>query len=653
MSEKQFPYSGATDLVLPAIQALARSNPNLALLERDRVVFRSNATYVSGPSQGKKKITIISGGGSGHEPTHAGFVGSGMLDAAVCGSVFASPSTKQVLAGLAAVQPHSKGTLVVVKNYTGDIINFGLAAERYKARSLKDKSGDAQLVVVQDDVAVGKKKGGLVGRRGLAGTVLVHKIAGAAAELSADDESLTLAKVAAIAQAAIDNTVTIGASLDHCNVPGREFQTNLKSNQMEIGMGIHNEPGVIKLDKIPTVEELVNNQLLPYLLDQDDEDRAYVPFSKSDKTILMVNNLGGLSNLEIQYIAQVSLDSLAHKYGIKPVRVAVGTFITALNGPGFSLTLLNASRANSKIDDKKIDILNLFDAPAAASGWTVVPFVSKEAKETAEAGQYNKEKDFEIPRKDSHSNVSVDAKRFTDIIACGLKHVVKEEPKITKYDTVAGDGDCGETLVSGALAISKALSIKPADIGLSPKQKQAAEEQSSGEAPSDIDSVRIHDAVDAIADIAEIVEDSMGGTSGGLYAIYLSSLAQGLHSVAKDEPLSVAAIAKASPIALKSLHNYTRATEGDRTLMDALEPFVKTLTAEVEQGSKPADALAAAVAAARKGAENTRKLEAKFGRASYVAQEELDQFNSEGGLPDPGAIGLACLLEGFLQGYKN
>lgn len=233
----------------------------------------------------------------------------------------------------------------------------------------------------------------------MAGTVLVHKIAGAAAELSADDESLTLAKVAAIAQAAIDNTVTIGASLDHCNVPGREFQTNLKSNQMEIGMGIHNEPGVIKLDKIPTVEELVNNQLLPYLLDQDDEDRAYVPFSKSDKTILMVNNLGGLSNLEIQYIAQVSLDSLAHKYGIKPVRVAVGTFITALNGPGFSLTLLNASRANSKIDDKKIDILNLFDAPAAASGWTVVPFVSKEAKETAEAGQYNKEKDFEIPAK--------------------------------------------------------------------------------------------------------------------------------------------------------------------------------------------------------------------------------------------------------------
>lgn len=649
MSDKQFPYDSATDLVLPALQALARFNTNLSLLERDRVIFRSPATYAAS-TKGKKKVTLISGGGSGHEPVHAGFVGIGMLDASVSGAVFASPSTKQVLAGLTAVQPFSKGTLVIVKNYTGDIINFGLAAERYKAKCLKDKSGDAQIVVVQDDVAVGKKKGGLVGRRGLAGTVLTHKIAGAAAELSANDDSLTLAKVAGIAQAAVNNMVTIGASLDHCNVPGRQFQTNLTGKQMEIGMGIHNEPGVLKLDQIPTIDELVNSKLLPYLLDSNDTDRAYVPFSSEDKVVLLVNNLGGLSNLETQYIAQVALDALNKKHKIKPVRVAVGTFITALNGPGFSLTLLNVSKANKELGDSNIDILDLYDAPAEASGWSVVPFASEEAQKVADEGSWNKAQDVEIKREDSNSKVTVDPKQLKGVLTSGLKSVVKEEHMITKYDTVAGDGDCGETLISGALAISDALDISHSAIGLSSKQKEAA---TGGEEKQSSDyQIRTNDAVDAIADIAEIVEDSMGGTSGGLYAIYLSSLAQAIHSVASNTPLSIDIISKAAPQALKSLKKYTRASEGDRTLMDALEPFVDVLQKQVKQGVEPKEALAEAVKAAREGAEKTRKMEAKFGRASYVAQEELDQFKSEGGLPDPGAIGLACLLEGFLAGLN-
>lgn len=677
MSEKQFPYDSATDVVLPALKALARANTNVSLLERDRVIFRSPDTYHSTTTttttktpEIKKKVTLISGGGSGHEPTHAGFVGKGLLDAAVCGSVFASPSTKQVIAGLTAVDPHSLGSLVVVKNYTGDVINFGLAAERFKTQKLKQQnkentssssssssSSPVRLVVVQDDVAVGRKKGGLVGRRGLAGTLLVHKIAGAAAERSSTSpEVYTLDTIADIAQAVIDNTVTVGCSLDHCNVPGRPFQTNLSSNEMEIGMGIHNEPGALKLEKIPSVSELIESELLGLLLDQSDSDRAFVPFDKnSEESILLVNNLGGLSILELHYIAEVTLNALRKKYGITPVRVAIGTYITALNGPGFSLTLLNASRASdsSSSKDTIASVVDLFDDPASSLGWNLVPFVSARAKDLASTGEYSSAPDPLLHKEPNHSGISVpSAKDFSDILAKGLSSVVSKEPQITRYDTVAGDGDCGETLVAGALGIIGALGRSPESIGLPPSSESSKYEP-----------LRLDDAVDAIVDIAEIVEDSMGGTSGGLYAIFLSALAQGLQKAAaaasasssKPIPLSVDLFAAACPFALESLQKYTRANIGDRTLMDVLIPFIKTLSSSSSSSSSssPIEIFETSVKSAINGAESTRKLIPKFGRASYVAQSELDQFKNEGGLPDPGAVGLAALLSGFLQGYKE
>lgn len=609
MSSKQFPIDH--DIVLPSLRALVRSNPNLSLLEHDKVVFLSDSAK---SSSSQKKVTLVSGGGSGHEPTHAGFVGQGMLDAAVAGSVFASPSTKQILSGLKAVAS-PKGTLVVVKNYTGDVIHFGLAAERFRA-SGGAAHGDIEVVVVGDDVAVGREKGGMVGRRGLAATVLVHKIAGAAAQAGH-----SLKTVAAVARAVAANSVTIGSSLDHCNVPGRSFETNLNGTEMEIGMGIHNEPGVKKVSPVPSIPELLKSTL-PLLISQEDKDRAFASFDKSDEIVLVVNNLGGLSNLELGYITDTVLEQLQADHHIEPKRVIYGALITALNGPGFSVTLLNASKASKEVSG--VNVIELLDAPSNAPGWNAASFTSPQAKKLADNATLNVVKaEVEEAHTSSNSGIKVNAVQFKSLISAGLEEVKKQEPKITRYDTIAGDGDCGETLVAGAKAISAAF---------------------AGKYSSEL---RLDDAVDTFVDLGEIVEDSMGGTSGGLYSIYLNALAHALKQNASGfSTLSAELFAKSTPYALEALYKYTAARKGDRTLIDALAPFVETL--HNTNGD-----FAAAVKAAQKGSDSTRKLAAKFGRASYVSEEEFKQFDSEGGLPDPGAVGLAALLTGALSVYKQ
>lgn len=586
MSQKQFKSDG--NIVAPYLLGLARSNPGLTVIKHDRVVFRT----ASAPDSGNEpKVTLVSGGGSGHEPTHAGFVGEGALDAIAAGAIFASPSTKQIFSALKSVES-PKGTLIIVKNYTGDIIHFGLAAERAKAAGMK-----VELVAVGDDVSVGKKKGSLVGRRGLGATVLVHKIAGAAAA-----HGLDLAAVAKVAQAVVDNSATIAASLDHCTVPGHKPENTLGADEYEIGMGIHNEAGTLKSSPLPSIPELVA-QLLPLVLGED-EDRSYVKFDPKDDVILMVNNMGGLSNLEIGYATEVISEQLIEKHHIIPKRTITGTFITALNGPGFGITLLNVSKAGP-------DIIKYFDFPTTAPGWNQTYHVAKDWAVLAK-GEVPTAPPLKTVRNEKPSGVKADFDTFAKILRAGIARINEVEPKVTWYDTIAGDGDCGTTLVSGGKGLEEAIQNR---------------------------TLRLDDAAHGIEDIAFIVEDSMGGTSGGLYSIYLSALAKAVND-SDDKSLTVDTFRNSSQVALKALYKYTRARPGYRTLIDALQPFVEAL----KNGSSPRDA----VKAAHEGAEKTRKMDALVGRASYVAKEELHKLDSEGGLPDPGAVGLAALLDGLV-----
>lgn len=585
------------DVVKTSIKGVCHGNPHLKLLEEERVVFNAK------PSP--NKIAVLSGGGSGHEPLHAGFVGDNLLDVAVCGSVFASPAVKQIVAGLNTV-PTEKGAIVIVKNYTGDILHFGLASERAKAANM-----EVELLIVQDDVAVGRTKNGFVGRRGLAGTALVHKIVGG---LAGTDDKIDVKGVAKLGQQVIESLVTIGASLDHVTIPGTSAANNndddddeekqlLGADEIEIGMGIHNEPGIKRVSPIPTVDQLVE-QLLNYLLDPNDKERYYVDFEKDDEVVLLVNNLGSTSNLELYAIQSVVMDKLKSDWGIVPVRVLTGTFTTSLDGPGISITLMNVTKAGGK------RILDLLDLPTNAPAWN----------SSFSSSDWSSRGDFiinELPQVSQvSSNIKFDPKTIDAIIRGGAKNIIEVEPKVTWYDTVAGDGDCGETLVAGVNGLVKALDDK---------------------------SLNLTDAVKSLDEITDIVESTMGGTSGGLYSIFISSM--NTYLKAQDDAgkytLDVKVMAKALEAGLKGLQRYTKAQVGDRTLMDALIPFVETLS---ETGD-----IQKAVKSAHDGAENTRKYKAKFGRASYVGEDEFKQFEKEGGLPDPGAIGLAALLTGFVD----
>lgn len=280
---KHWKYGKDEDIVVTQLRGLVASNPYVNLIPSEKVVFNPH-------SDTSKKITIISGGGAGHEPMHGGFVGENLLDAAVSGSVFASPSTKQIMAAIKTKSNKEKGTIIVIKNYTGDILHFGLVAERAKSEGYK-----VELVIVSDDVAVGREQNKMVGRRGLAGTAFIHKILGSASATSPD---VDLKSLSDLGHAINKNLVTLGASLDRTSVPGKleeeiEFTGN---DEMELGLGIHNEPGT-KIKPIPNIDELIQ-KMYHQLLSPEDKDRHYVDFDfENDEYVLLLIILVGLHHL--------------------------------------------------------------------------------------------------------------------------------------------------------------------------------------------------------------------------------------------------------------------------------------------------------------------------------------------------------------------
>ncbi len=312
------------------IQGMVKAYPkHLKKLDCGNVVVRANKK--------EGKVALISGGGSGHEPAHGGFVGEGMLDAAVAGAVFTSPTPDQVYEGIKAIAT-DKGVLMVVKNYTGDVMNFEMAAEMAEMEGITVKQ-----VVTNDDVAV---DGSLytIGRRGVAGTVFVHKIAGALAETGAD-----LDAVQAVAQKVIDNVRTMGAAIAPCTVPAAgKPGFELSEDEMEIGIGIHGEPGTHK-DSMKTADEIVDVLLDKILADID--------YTGSDVAVL-INSSGATPLMELFIINNHVADVLAAK-GINVYRTYVGEYMTSIEMQGFSISVL-------KLDD---EMKALLEAKADTPAW--------------------------------------------------------------------------------------------------------------------------------------------------------------------------------------------------------------------------------------------------------------------------------------------
>ncbi|CEG74161.1 hypothetical protein RMATCC62417_09417 [Rhizopus microsporus] len=485
-------------LVEESLEGLCYAYPHLRLLKKEKVVYYANADKMA-----SKQVTLVSGGGSGHEPGYAGMVGEGGLAANVCGHVFASPSASQVMAAIERVQsPH--GTLVIVMNYTGDCLNFGLAVERAKARGIK-----VDLISVGDDVAVGRAKGGKVGRRGMAATTLAIKLAGALAARGAP-----LDQVRHMVEYAVKHSATIGVAFDHCHIPGSTSWSQLGPDELELGMGIHNETGHLKTKMMPARDMVT--QMMTMLTDESDSDRSYLTLPKGASVVILVNNLGGIPLIELNLAAKEAVNFVL-AYGLKIERVYVGTFVTSLNMPGFSISLMT-------VHDK---ILDLLDQQVEFSGWpqaAAQTFVARIEEEKIEAER----NDLLV----SECGQLIEPKILETAIRGAAEAVIKAEPEITRYDTALGD------------AILDRLSSYP-----------------------------LHSTADTIFAIADTIETSVGGTSSAIYCIFLNALASGLVKYSA----SAFPLIPASQYALNTLMTYTKARVGDRTLMDTLCPFIDVL----------------------------------------------------------------------------
>ncbi|KAK4154997.1 Dak1 domain-containing protein [Chaetomidium leptoderma] len=593
MSDRHL-FSSLEGLVPKALRGIVASNPRLNLDETNRVVFD--------PASPRSTVTIISGGGSGHEPAWSGYVGTNMLAAAVAGDVFASPSTKQILAAVDAV-PSDKGTLLVITNYTGDCLHFGLAAEKTKA-----KGKACRMLICGDDVSIGKKGGSLVGRRGLAGQIGVLKMLGAAAAQGA-----SLDELYDLGTAINGQIVSIAATLDHCHVPGRTEHGALQAGEVEIGTGPHNEPGYRKLSPAPTAAGLVK-EILTYCLDETDPERGYVKFNPGDETALLVSNFGGMSNLELGGLVDELLQQLLSHWNMQPVRVYAGCLETSLNAPAFSVSVINLSgiAANSPYS---VEQVKAFLDTRTDTAWEAVAGAQSNPQRRARADQLVQPPPAEIKKKvDDSRDLKVDPALLERMLRGACEALIAAEPDLTRWDTVMGDGDCGLTLETGAKAVLEAIDTH-----------KIAERGS---------------VVEVLAELEDILEGKMGGTLGGILGIFFVSLRT---AVAENSALAqtaaeggpVAVWAKSLATALHYLEQYTPAKVGDRTVMDTLIPFAEAMREKqsFEEG----------VAAAVRGSEATKTMKPRLGRATYVgAGPEGKELP-----PDPGAWGAMVAIRGL------
>ncbi|MBB3918247.1 dihydroxyacetone kinase subunit DhaK [Rhizobium fabae] len=468
----------------------------------------------------KSKVAIISGGGAGHEPSHAGFVGKGMLTAAVSGEIFASPSVDAVLTAIRAVAG-PKGALLIVKNYTGDRLNFGLAAEKARAEGF-----DVEMVIVADDIAIP----GINQPRGVAGTLFVHKIAGYHAEKDED-----LKTVAAYAAAAAGDIVSLGMSLSTCSVPGQAHEDRLGKNEGELGLGIHGEPGVERITLQP-VADIVATMVA----------RLSPTLREGASHALLINNLGAVPPLEMTVIANAVLSSPLGRR----IRLIIGPapMMTALNMNGFSLSLI-------RLDDAREAALTAAVEPHA---W--MPAVERHEIQIIAA-----------PKTSAGLNgaaVAGENTRNRRLITALCEHLISQESQLNRLDGRVGDGDTGSTVATGARSVLARLDMLPLD---RPAATLAALGDilgtSMGGSSGVLLSIFFTAAAKAMADKADISAALLAGLDrmtfyGGAVVgdrTMVDALSPALQALASGD---VAAAAKAAAAGAESTKTMTKARAG-------------------------------------------------------------------------------------------
>ena len=515
-------------------------------------VIRSTATP-------EGKVAVIAGGGSGHYPAFAGYVGPGLADAAVCGNVFASPSTRWVY-DVAKAANRGGGVLLGFGNYAGDILNFGLAAERLRAEGIP-----AELLVVTDDVA-SEGQGANGQRRGIAGDVVAFKIAGAAAEAgySFDD-------VVRVSRHANDVTRSMGIAFAGCTLPGEtEPLFTVTEGHMAIGLGIHGEPGISE-EPIGTPSEIAD-LLVDRVLGGKPDGVA-----DGGKVGLIVNGLGSTKYEEL-FLLYGPVAAKLRGLGYEIVAPQVGELVTSLDMAGASLTL-------TWLDD---ELETLWTAPAQCPALSVGPVI-----ETTPAPVYVVPED-EVADYTGTPEQAQQAGRTVAGLIEAVRDVLKDaEAELGRIDAIAGDGDHGTGMVNGSVAAARAA--------------RTASDAGAGAAAT------LSAAGGAWADLA-------GGTSGVIWGVLLHAFAEQIGDEGRPTAAQVSAGATASVEAVMRLAG---ARVGNKTMLDAQVPFAEKLAERVEAGDDLKTAFTTASQAATEAAEATRELRPQIGRARPLAERSI------------------------------
>lgn len=557
---------------------IALAYPELEFVKRYKIIKKRE--------QNADKVSLISGGGSGHEPAHAGFVGKGMLDAAVCGDIFASPSQIQIYQAIKETAGNA-GTLMIIKNYSGDMMNFKNAA-----RLAEEDGISVEYVKVDDDIAV-QDSLYTVGRRGVAGTVLVHKIAGAAAE-----QGYSLKQVKAYAENAVLNTRSIGFAFTSCTVPAKGTPTfSIAENEIEYGVGIHGEPGVSR-ETMMTADEL-SKRMTDSLVKE-------LGLAENDEVTVLVNGFGGTPLQEL-YLFLNSTAKILDEYKIKIYRSFAGNYMTSIDMSGASLTFMKMnSELKSLLDAES-------DSPAFKVNGPVLPrnyepFIPAYHSQSENTDQKNHTKGSAKVRQEV---LTVDNMIF--IVDTMSECIIKNEVPFCELDAYAGDGDFG-------MSVSKGF-------------RQLRREW------SDILEEKVCDIGEFLDACSLIIMECCGGASGPIWGSAFRAAGKAAKGKQKLTAEEFAVLLQEAVTGIQKTGEYSfgrGAVVGDKTLIDALVPCADVWTENA--GNKTLKELFQLSAdAAVNGAKMTEKIVARMGSAGTVGKRSI-------GYPDAGAFALGVIF---------
>lgn len=578
---------------------LAKAHPELEFVEKFKIVKKKDID--------PNKVSLISGGGSGHEPAHAGFVGKGMLDCAVCGDVFASPSQIQVYNAIKECAT-DKGVLLIIKNYSGDCMNFNNAAEL-----AKDEDGiKVDAVYVNDDIAV-KDSLYTVGRRGVAGTVFVHKIAGAAAE-----QGKSLEEVKAVANKTIENVRSFGFALTSCTPPAKGTPIfEIGDDEIEFGVGIHGEPGR-KTEKLQTADELAK-RIVKDLMDD-------LGVKKGDEIALLINGFGATPLMEL-YLFNNSVSNELEKAGVSIHKTLVGNYMTSIDMAGASVTVL-------KVDD---ELKSLIDYPVSAPALSWGGAMNEQAEAAVDAMKAIAKALGVTPAAHTEKAASKSVKKAEKTVKKAAVYEVKGTPEIGETINTAAFvqlvDKMADVIIENEVPFCDADKMGDGDFGMSiAKGFRELKKEWATRDKADIGAF--------LKSCSEIIMEYCGGASGPIWGSafrYAGKAADG------KEQINLAELAEIFQAANTGVYETGKksfgkgAVVGDKTLVDALKPCADALGQAAKDGKKLLDGMALGAKAAVEGAEKTKSVVATLGRAGTVGEKSI-------GYPDAGAYGLGVIF---------